>query len=121
MAYEIPGLLNTLLAAADLRSSQYRAVVVNSSGRAALAGAAARDVGILQNSPNTGEAGTVMWDGVSKVVAAAAITAGALVATNASGQVITATTGQASCGVARTAAGGANEIISVQLMSSVAP
>ena len=30
MAYEVPGHTNTLLAAADLRSSQYRAVVVNS-------------------------------------------------------------------------------------------
>lgn len=121
MAYEVPGHQNTLLAAADLRSSQFRAVVVNSSGRAALAGAAARDVGILQNTPNIGEAGTIMWDGVSKVVAAAAIAAGALVATNASGQALTATTTQPSFGVARTAAGGANEVIAVQLQSSVAP
>ncbi|MGH2351770.1 MAG: hypothetical protein ACRDJN_09175, partial [Chloroflexota bacterium] len=60
MAYEIPGHTNTLVAAVDLSGQQYRFVVVNASGQAAIPALGARAIGVLQNAPEAGEAGTVM-------------------------------------------------------------
>ena len=116
MAYEIPGHTNTLLAAADLSSSQYRFVAENSSGRAAVPSAGVQCIGVLQNAPASGRAGTIMVDGVSKVEASAAITAGDKVACTANGRAATVTTGQYILGIARTTAGGAGEYIAVQLL-----
>lgn len=117
MAYEVPGRQVTKLAAADLRTSQYRFVVLNGSGRAALPALGARAVGVLQNMPNNGEAATIMEEGISKVVAAAAIAAGANVTTAADGRAAVPAVGNAILGIAQTAAGGAGEIISVQLQT----
>ena len=115
MAYEVPGRTVTKLAAADLRSHQYRFMVLNSSGRAAVPGAGNRVFGVLQNAPNSGEAATIMEEGISKVVASAAIAAGAAVATTNDGRAVTAATGNNVAGQAQTAAGGAGEIIAVQI------
>lgn len=75
----------SLPAGADLSAKQYHAVIVNSSGQvviAPLAGTSASVVGILQNTPVSGEAATVAISGVSKVVASGTVTAGSTVMVN---------------------------------------
>lgn len=102
----------TLPAGADLTTKQYTAVVANSSGAAASAGAAAYVVGILQNEPNTGQPATIVYNGVSKAVCGGSVTAGAKVTTDAAGKMVAATTGQAVVGVAL-ASGASGEVIPV--------
>lgn len=113
MAYEVPGFsVGTMLAGADLSSSQYL-FVVPTAGEVVVAGAGVSALGVLQNKPEDGQPAQVMAWGVSKVVAGAAITAGAKVQSNASGQAITATSTNFVNGFALTAAGGADEVISM--------
>lgn len=83
----------TLAAGADLSAKQYFIVKVDSSGDAVLAGDGEAAIGILQNKPTSGDAATVAVSGVSKCEAGASITAGALVSSDASGNVVTAATG----------------------------
>jgi hypothetical protein len=110
------GLKNSfsLPAGADLTGKQFHAVVVNSSGNAAAAAANALAVGILQNKPTTGQPATICYDGVSKAAIGATVVAGAKLASDAAGKLITATTGQAVVGVAL-AGGATNDIIPVIL------
>jgi hypothetical protein len=84
MAYEIPVLDITLTAAADLSAKQFHAVKVDSNGAAALAGAGENVIGVLQNKPASGQAASVRVYGITKLVAGAAITKGAVVAADAS-------------------------------------
>lgn len=93
MAYEIPGFsLGTAVAAADLSAAQFQAVKVDNTGQIALCAAAGEfAVGVLQNTPIAGEPAQVMALGVTKAKVGAAVTAGALVTTNAAGKVIAAT------------------------------
>jgi hypothetical protein len=81
----------TLLAAADLSAKQFYAVKVDSNGKAALAGAGEVAIGVLQNKPGSGQAATIRIAGATKMVASAAVAAGALVAANAAGKSVTAT------------------------------
>jgi len=65
----------TLTAAADLSSSQYCWVYLDSSGLAALPTSTGQlAIGILQNAPASGELARVRVAGISKMVATAAIT-----------------------------------------------
>jgi len=106
----------SLLAAADLSSSRWRCVTVNSSGQAALANATALTAGILQNKPTSGQPATVCYAGVSKAVAGAAVTAGSRVRSDANGKVVAATVaGNAVIGIALESAGADNDVISVLL------
>ncbi len=103
MAYQNPSHHTlSLPAAADLSASQFKIVTVDSNGRAALAGATTLGVGVLQNKPAAlGQAATVAFGGISKVVAGGSITAGARITSDASGNAIAATTaGDAVVGVA---------------------
>lgn len=119
MAFEQPGFAYTREAAADLSASQHLFVAINSSSQAAVAGAGVAVDGVLQNNPDAqGKAASIMRDGISKVRAGAAVAAGALVASNASGQAVTAATGNVVAGKALSAAGAANEVISVLLGSN---
>lgn len=59
-----------------------------------IAGANADIYGILQNKPKNGEAGDVCISGLSKAVYGATIVAAAFLTTDASGRLVTATTGQ---------------------------
>jgi hypothetical protein len=69
MAYEVPGnIVGSMSAAADLSGKQFYAVVTTSTGGVNVGGG--RIFGILQNAPSSGEAATVMTDGISKVAAA---------------------------------------------------
>jgi murein DD-endopeptidase MepM/ murein hydrolase activator NlpD len=94
-----------------------------------LAGANERAIGILQNKPNVGETAVVMLYGISKAVAAGAITIGSPVVAAANGRVSAAgafhnhgasssnppTAQQRILGFALTAATAAGQVIEVLL------
>jgi hypothetical protein len=86
----------TIQAAGDLSSSQYRAVVIDGTGRAALVSTLGGAIdGILQNAPAAaGRACEVADDGTTQWVAGGTIAAGADVTVDASGRCVTAATGQ---------------------------
>jgi len=90
MAYEIPGFtFGTCPAGADLSSSQYKFVKLNTSGQiVAIAADTDSPVGILQNAPTSGQPAEVMCNGISKVQGDADLSKGAFVGTSADGQAI---------------------------------
>lgn len=95
MAFEIPGqMLGVLEAAADLSEKQFYCVKIDSNGAIALAGAGEAAVGVLQNKPVAAEAAEVMVMGTTKAVAGAAISKGALVASDANGKLKAAVLGK---------------------------
>jgi hypothetical protein len=89
----------SLPAAADLSGSQYCMSVANSSGQAALAGANAIVDGLIHNLPKAGEmCRLVIKQGVvTKLKYGGTIAVNALLTTDASGRLVTATTGQNVC------------------------
>ena len=116
MAFEESVESITREAAADLSAKQYFFMSIDSNGRINSTGAGLQADGVLQNDPAAlGRAGTLGFDGVSKVVAAAAIAKGALVASDASGKAVTAATGNRVLGIALEAATANNDIIAVNL------
>ena len=89
MAYEISNnvLKITLVAGADLSSKQYYLVKLNSSGQAILCAAATdKPIGILQNSPESGEEASVLVVGGSKVVVGASSDEGDSIGTTSAGK-----------------------------------
>jgi len=94
MASESPApFIKSFTAGADLSSGvQFRYVKLNSSGNVVVC-AAATDIpiGILQNNPASGRAAVVMIQGVSKLVASAAIAVGAAVGTASTGKAVSLT------------------------------
>ena len=95
MAYEQTLRTIGVPASADLSASQFCFMVVNSSGQLALPSAGGDADGILQDKPNAAAVeGELAVLGVSKlVVGTAGVTAGDLLATDANGKAVTATTG----------------------------
>lgn len=117
MAYEIPGFkLGTKVANADLRTSQFLAVVLNGSDKIAVSGAGVAILGILNNKPNTDQVCEVIVDGVAKARVGAGVTVGDKLTPNGSGQLIEATPEDYVVGTALATAANANEIIPVQLL-----
>lgn len=114
MAYEKVGeTLPGVAASADLSGQQFHFITVGATG-VALAGDGVQVDGVLCNEPEAGQACTIWGPGsVAKVVAGAAVLAGAAVASDANGEAVTATAGEYIVGRALTAAANANEIISV--------
>lgn len=105
----------TLEASGDLSAQQYRAVVVDSNGQAAVAGAAVVIDGVLQNNPAAiGRAATVAISGVVKMKCGGAVTNGGPVTTDASGDIVNAATGNPIVGIAL-ATGSSGGIIPVLL------
>ena len=99
----------TVTAAADLSGSQYKLVTM----AGAIAGAGARGFP-LADTPVSGQSGAVVVAGITKVVAGAAVAAGAQVTSDASGRAVTAsTTGHAVNGTALSAATGAGELLTL--------
>lgn len=89
MAYEIAGyaVRITLPAGADLSAKQYYFVKVNTSGEAVLCSAATdRPIGVLQNSPRSGEEASVLVVGGTKIVASASLDEGTLIGTTSAGK-----------------------------------
>lgn len=110
-----------LAAAADLSGKQYHLVRLSAAWTVNQASEAANSalLGVLQNKPKSGEAATVADGGTSKVVAGAAITAGAVLSTNGSGRAIAVVSGAVAFGQALTAAGADGDVISARLMKPV--
>jgi Uncharacterized conserved protein (DUF2190) len=117
VSYEIPGFLYSLDAAGDLSAGQFKALVMDTNGRAALAGTKGVPiVGILQNNPGAlGRSATIMQSGITKWVASAAIVRNARVTTENDGRAVTAATGNVVHGIALEAAGAAGQVIAVLL------
>ena len=89
MAYEISNysIKITLPAAADLSAKQYYFVKIDSSGNAALCAAATdKPIGVLQNTPTSGQSAEVLVSGGTKIVASASIDEGVLIGTASTGK-----------------------------------
>lgn len=87
--------VTSLQAAADNRTKQYHIAKVSGAHAFTFATAGDRPVGILQNDPNTGEAGAIMLGGISRCVSdgsGTAIVAGDPVKSDGSGRAIKAAT-----------------------------
>ena len=119
MSYEENQARFSLPAAADLSAKQYYAVVVDTSGNAAVAGTGDRACGILQNAPaHAGRAASIAYGGVTKAVCGGAITIGDPVAVDSTGKIVAETTGDAwTVGIALET-GASGTIISMLLQPS---
>lgn len=101
MATEQPVFMEGSCAAGvDLRTHQYKAVKLTAASTVGLTTVAGEPfLGVLQDTPNTGEPANVMILGKTKAIGGAAVAAGVRVMTNNAGQIITAaTTGSTCCG-----------------------
>lgn len=106
---------------ADLRTKLNYFCKVSSDGEIALAGANEKVLGTIYEVNLTGTAGqygpvTVQFGGIAKVVAGAAVAAGAQVSSDTNGKAVTA--GTNAVGVALTAALAENDVIEVALIGS---
>ena len=89
MAYEISNnsLKVTLIAGADLSAKQYYFVKMSADNTCVLCSAATdAPIGVLQNSPESGEEASVLVIGGTKLVASAAIAAGIKIGTASTGK-----------------------------------
>lgn len=89
MAYEIAStaVRITLPAGADLSTSQYLFVKINSSGQAVLCSAATdKPIGVLQNSPASGGEAAITVVGGTKLKTSAACDEGSVVGTTSAGK-----------------------------------
>ena len=88
MAYESPGIdIGTFTAAADLSAKQYHFVVMASATTVNVATAITNaPIGILQNTPTSGQVAVVRVHGVSKVVADGTLAAANFIGTSADAQ-----------------------------------
>ena len=116
MSFDNDGLNYTIEASADLSADQYRAVVI-AAGGAAVAGADAVIAGVLQNNPDAiGQAANVRSKGVSKVSVGAAVSRGATLATDASGDFVTTAVAADIVAIALEAGTGSGSIIAANLL-----
>lgn len=85
----------SLLAGADLSSSQYKIVKLASTAGEVVVGAAATDnvIGVLLNDPADGEVAEIAVAGIVKVQAEASQSAGATVASSTTGRAKVTSTG----------------------------
>lgn len=128
VAYEQPEMLFGVLEAnVDMSSEstwQYSGVDAAAATGAGLTGpaalvapaAGAAILGVLQNNPQLAEAGTVMCLGVSKIRCTGTFAIGAILAVDATGGFLAATSGQ--FGVAKALEAGVSGIISCALIGS---
>lgn len=107
--------LITLISADDMSAAQYRFVVVNSSGKAELAGAGAEVDGVNQEDPEADEATVIATAGISFVeVGTGGVTAGTKVASDANGKAVAMASGYAAAGTAMATAS-EGELVAVLL------
>lgn len=95
MAYEKDQVVKlNIEAAADLSAKQYYFVKLDSAGKAVVcSGATNVPIGILQNTPSSGQSAEICSAGISKVNSDAALTIGNLIGTSADGQADAKTVG----------------------------
>ena len=87
MAYEIPVLVISLKANADLSAKQFYFVELDSSGDVGACNAATdKPAGVLLNKPTSGQTAEVGVVGIFKVNSDAALSIGDLIGTSADGQ-----------------------------------
>jgi len=119
MAYEEATIAVTMVAGADLSgvANQYKFVKLNSTAdQVVLATAITDDVfGVLQDTPQLGEACEVVIFGVTKVAAGATFNPGVVISTTAAGLAQTAVSTQQKLGKA--IRGGANGAITTMLFN----
>lgn len=114
MAYEEALQTVTMIAGADLSSSQYLFVKTNSTAKTVvLCGDGEDAFGILQDDPVSGQACTVAIGGVSKLKLGGSVTAGGPVSSGASGVGNASANGDYMLGYAL-AGGSSGEIIPVK-------
>lgn len=119
MAFEQGLQTVTMPVNADMSAKQYF-IMKNVAGSAAVCTAGVQPLGVLQNDPAaSGRAGTIGVGGISKVVAGAAISAGAYVSSDSAGKAVTAVSADFALGIAVTAATADLDVISVQLMPAL--
>lgn len=87
-----PVLNISLIAAADLSSSQWYAVKIDTSGLATLCGAGEDAIGILQNIPESGQVASVMVDGETLVALGGSVTAGDALTADSAGKIVAGST-----------------------------
>lgn len=103
-------------AAADLSGKQFYAVKISAANAVNVATTGSDIVyGILQNKPGTDQAADVCISGETKAYASTGIAAGARLMPDASGKLITATTGSYACGQAVEAAAAAGVIFTMKV------
>ena len=106
----------TFVAGESLAAAQFKFVTLESDGQVDLADSAGENcVGVCINDPAAGEAATVVMSGKVMVTAGGTIAAGAAVATDGSGDAVTATTGNIVMGYA-TEAGVDGQVIAIELI-----
>jgi hypothetical protein len=118
MAFEVPGFKLTMVAGATSLETKQHTFVKQHTDGTAITGSAVTDkmIGILQNNPGIGGEAEVMVDGVSKVVAHAAIAIGDKISVHSDGTAITLAGGEVTqhvYGIALSACSNAGEIVSV--------
>lgn len=88
MAYQQAQTNITLKAGADLSSSQYFFVKIDTDGDVVLAGDGENAIGILQNAPAEGEAANIAVAGVSKIVigTTGTLDSGSVISSDANGK-----------------------------------
>jgi len=107
-----------MLAAGDLSTKQHLFVKVSASDTVDVcSGATDQVLGVLQNKPAAaGEAASVLVQGVAKVIASAAINAGALVGTTNAGKAVTkAADADKIAGIALTTVSNDGELVEILL------
>ena len=94
MSYEIPVFSHSFTADADLSGKQFYFVKMTGDDQVGVCDALTDNpVGVLQNTPQSGQTAEVMLLGISKVSSDAALTAGAEIGTSADGQAAAKTPG----------------------------
>jgi hypothetical protein len=79
-----------LIAGADLSAAQFQIVKLSAAKTVILCAAATdKPIGILQNTPKSGQAASVCWNGLSKVVVGATVAFGDTVGTDTNGRAVT--------------------------------
>lgn len=116
MAYELSVQRSSIIAGADLSDYQYYCCKINSSGVCVLCGDGENAIGVIQNKPELSDAVDVMVLGESKAIYGDTVVAGANLACDSSGRLVTASGSDAIIGVAKES-GSVNEIHSVYLVT----
>lgn len=116
-AYEIPGFMFSLEAAADLTGQQHHFMQIDLTGTVDIAAGQGQVCdGVLQNEPDAaGQSATIMVNGVSKIVAGEAIGDGVLITTGADGRAEVAAMGDIVLGKTLQVAGADGEVIACLL------
>jgi hypothetical protein len=113
--YEFPVMVHSFVAGISYAAGQYRAFKLDSNQKAILASAAARITGVVQNDPGLGETATVEMLGITVAETGGAFAAGALLAVDAAGRFVLATSGQQVVAEAMTPSGGTGRYAAVFL------